>query len=70
LPKDRSIWLERPSKISISGLIAAHFPEMGTVGGLRDVSGAGSISLPEDTVGLGDGRRVALSGGKSFFWES
>jgi serine/threonine protein kinase len=52
---DHSIWLERPSKIAISGLIAAHFPEVGTVGGLRDALRAGSISLPEDTAGLGDG---------------
>lgn len=36
-------------------MIAAHFPEVGTVGSLRDVIRAGSISLPEDTAGLGDG---------------
>jgi serine/threonine protein kinase len=52
---DHSIWLERPGKIGVSGLIAAHFPEVGTVGGLRDAIRAGSISLPEDTAGLGDG---------------
>jgi serine/threonine protein kinase len=52
---DHSIWLERPSKIGISGLLAAHFPDVGTVGGLRDAIRAGGISLPEDTAGLGDG---------------
>lgn len=52
---DHSIWLDRPGKIGISGLIAAHFPEIGTVGAMRDAIRAGSISLPEDTAGLGDG---------------
>lgn len=52
---DHSVWLERPTKISISGLITSYFPEAGTVGGLRDALRAGSCALPEDVKGLGDG---------------
>jgi len=52
---DHSIWLERPTKVSISGLITSYFPEAGTVGGLREALRAGSCLLPEDVKGLGEG---------------
>ncbi|WP_218831878.1 AAA domain-containing protein [Bordetella genomosp. 10] len=51
---DHSIWLERPSKVSISGFLAAYFPEAGTVGSLRDSLRAGRAVLPEDSE-LGEG---------------
>lgn len=52
---DHSVWLERPARVSISGLVTAHFPQIGTVGGIRDVLRAGGVSLPEDAKGLGEG---------------
>jgi serine/threonine protein kinase len=52
---DHSVWLERPTKVSISGLITSYFPEAGTVGGLRDALRAGSCALPEDVKGFGEG---------------
>jgi serine/threonine protein kinase len=52
---DHTIWLERPSKVSISGFVAAHFPEVGTVGGLQTLIRAGSTVLPEDSEALGQG---------------
>jgi Nuclease-related domain len=52
---DHSIWLDRPGKVSISGLITAYYPEAGTVGGLRQAVRAGNVALPEDTAGLGEG---------------
>jgi serine/threonine protein kinase len=52
---DHSIWLERPSKVSLSGFITAYFPEVGTVGGLRDSLRAGKAILPEDSdIGAGE----------------
>lgn len=52
---DHSVWLERPSKISISGLITAYYPEAGTVGGIREALRASKTAIPEDTVGVGEG---------------
>lgn len=46
---DHSLWLERPSKVSISGFLTAYFPEAGTVGPLRDNLRAGQAVLPEDS---------------------
>jgi serine/threonine protein kinase len=51
---DHSLWLERPSKVSISGFLTAYFPEAGTVGPLRDNLRAGQVMLPEDSE-LGHG---------------
>lgn len=51
---DHSLWLERPSKVSISGFLTAYFPEAGTVGPLRDNLRAGKAVLPEDSE-LGKG---------------
>ncbi len=52
---DHTIWLERPSKISISGFLTAYFPELGTVGSLRDQLRASKTILPEDyEIGQGE----------------
>lgn len=52
---DHSIWLELPSKISLSGFIVAYFPEVSTVGKLRDTIRAGRAILPEDSdIGAGE----------------
>lgn len=51
---DHSLWMERPSKVSISGFLIAYFPESGTVGPLRDNLRAGKAVLPEDSE-LGEG---------------
>lgn len=52
---DHSLWLERPSKVSISGFLTAFFPEVGTVGPLRDNLRAGRAVLPEDSeIGHGE----------------
>lgn len=52
---DHSLWLERPSKVSISGFLTAYFPEAGTVGPLRDNLRAGRAVLPEDSeIGHGE----------------
>lgn len=52
---DHSIWLERPSKVSISGFVAAYFPEVGTIGGLQNLIRAGAVVLPEDSEDIGAG---------------
>ncbi|EBU7426333.1 helicase, partial [Salmonella enterica subsp. enterica serovar Lexington] len=52
---DHTIWLERPSKISISGFLTVYFPELGTVGSLRDQLRASKTILPEDSeIGQGE----------------
>ena len=52
---DHSLWMERPSKVSISGFLTAYFPEAGTVGALRDNLRAGKAVLPEDSeIGAGE----------------
>ena len=52
---DHSIWLELPSRVSVSGWVTAFFPEVGTVGPMRDLIRAGSVSIPEDVKGIGEG---------------
>lgn len=52
---DHTFWLERPSKISISGFLTAYFPELGTVGSLRDQLRASKTIFPEDSeIGQGE----------------
>lgn len=52
---DHSLWLERPSKVSISGFLTAYFPEAGTVGPLRNSLRASKAVLPEDSeIGQGE----------------
>jgi serine/threonine protein kinase len=52
---DHSLWLERPSKVSISGFLAAYFPEAGTVGPLRTSLRASKAVLPEESeIGQGE----------------
>lgn len=52
---DHSLWMERPSKVSVSGFLTAYFPEAGTVGALRDNLRAGKAVLPEDSeIGAGE----------------
>ncbi len=45
---DHSIWLDRPAKVIISGLPAAYFPEMKTVGSFREKVKVEQSALPED----------------------
>lgn len=52
---DHSVWLERPSKVSISGFLTAYYPEASTVGPLRDCLRAGRVLPPEDSeIGRGE----------------
>ena len=51
---DHTVWLERPSRVSISGLITAYFPEKLTVGLIRDVLRGGRVVLPEDSGEIGE----------------
>lgn len=52
---DHSVWLERPSRVSVSGFLTAYFPEAGTVGPLRETLRAGRAVLPEDSeIGRGE----------------
>jgi len=51
---DHSVWLESPSKVSISSFLTAYFPEIGTVGPLGGNLRAGQTLLPEDSE-LGQG---------------
>lgn len=50
---DHSVWLERSSKVVMSGFPAAYYPEMKTVGAFRDKVKVEQSVLPED--GLADG---------------
>jgi serine/threonine protein kinase len=52
---DHSVWIELPSRVSISGWVTAFFPEVATIGTMRNLIRAGSVSIPEDVKGLGDG---------------
>ena len=49
-----TVWLERPSRVAISGLITAYYPEAVTVGGIREELKVGQFVLPEDTPGVGN----------------
>lgn len=51
---DHCVWLERPAKVLISGLISAHFPEIETVGPIRDDLRAADVRFPEDVPGLAE----------------
>jgi serine/threonine protein kinase/DNA polymerase III delta prime subunit len=56
---DHSIWLERPTKVSISSFLTAYFPEAGTVGPLRSNLKASGTVLPEDSdLGKGEPRNA------------
>src|ERR1051326_1878629 len=52
---DHSVWLELPSRVSISGWVTAYFPEVATVGAMRELIRAGNVDIPEDVDGIGDG---------------
>lgn len=45
---DHSIWLDRSSKVVMSGFLAAYYPEMKTVGAFRDKVKVEQSALPED----------------------
>lgn len=45
---DHSIWLDRSSKVIMSGFLAAYYPEMKTVGAFRDKVKVEQSVLPED----------------------
>lgn len=45
---DHCIWLERPDSVRLSGFVAAHFPQMETVGLLKDQVSSITEKLPED----------------------
>lgn len=45
---DHSIWLDRSSKVVISGFPAAYYPELKTVGSFRDKVKVEKSTLPED----------------------
>jgi hypothetical protein len=45
---DHCIWIERPQSIRLSGFVAAYFPQMETIGSLRDMVSAITMKIPED----------------------
>lgn len=45
---DHCIWLERPDSVRLSGFVAAHFPQMETVGTLKEQVSCITEKLPED----------------------
>jgi serine/threonine protein kinase len=47
---DHSLWIDRPSKVVISGFPAAYYPEMKTVGTFREKVKVEQSTLPEDTT--------------------
>ena len=47
---DHSVWLELPTKVTLSGFITAAFPDTKTVGELRSLLRAGGVKLPEDEL--------------------
>ena len=49
---DHSVWLEAPTKVSISSFVMAYFPEALTIGELRETLRASNVTLPEDVKGL------------------
>lgn len=46
---EHSIWIDRPSRVTLSGFQAAYFPELRTVGAFRDKVKVEQLVLPEDT---------------------
>ena len=47
---EHSLWLDRPSKVIMSGFPAAHYPEMKTVGTFREKVKVEQSLLPEDVA--------------------
>ena len=47
--------LNSPAESPVSGWVTAFFPEVATVGGIRDLIRAGSVCIPEDVKGIGEG---------------
>lgn len=45
---DHCVWLERPDSVRLSGFVAAHFPQMDTVGAMKDQVSSITEKLPED----------------------
>lgn len=45
---DHCIWLERPQSVRLSGFVAAYFPQMETVGIVKEKIAAITTKLPED----------------------
>lgn len=45
---DHCIWLERPDSVRLSGFVASHFPQMETVGALKEQVSCVTEKLPED----------------------
>jgi serine/threonine protein kinase len=45
---DHCIWLDRPHSIRLSGFLTAHFPQMGTIGDIKEQVSSISAKLPED----------------------
>lgn len=45
---DHCIWLERPDSVRLSGFVAAYFPQMETIGVLKDKVSSINEKLPED----------------------
>lgn len=45
---DHCIWLERPDSVRLSGFVASHFPQMETVGALKEQVSCITEKLPED----------------------
>lgn len=45
---DHCVWLERPDSVRLSGFVAAYFPQMGTIGAVREKVSCITEKLPED----------------------
>jgi serine/threonine protein kinase len=45
---DHCVWLERPASVRLSGFVAAYFPQMETVGAIREKVSCIAEKLPED----------------------
>lgn len=45
---DHCVWLERPDSVRLSGFVASHFPQMETVGALKEQVSCITEKLPED----------------------
>jgi serine/threonine protein kinase len=45
---DHCVWLERPQSVRLSGFVAAYFPQMETVGVVKEKIAAITTKLPED----------------------
>lgn len=45
---DHCVWLERPESVRLSGFVAAYFPQMETIGVVKEKVSAITTKLPED----------------------